>query len=169
MRAREVGVPSSRVPHALLRPRSTRFRAVDESRRFCHWFTCVTPSYLACPATASGCAVVPVRCQGCSRPPWQLPWQTALSFSQPLRRPGVGLVTHAETWRLVAHRGSRPRPEGQSGPVAQDGERTVRRHGSMPTPPTIVASARTARCDHGVPRRASTHRPQTIFRLPLDR
>ena len=83
---------NSRTSHALLRPRSTRFRAVDASRSVCHWFTCVTPSYLACPATASGRAAVPVRCQGCSRPPRQLPRRTALSFSQPLRRPGVGLV-----------------------------------------------------------------------------
>ena len=46
------------------------------------------PVSLAGPAP-SGSAGTSRRCQGCSHPPRRLPDQAALSFTQPLRRPGV--------------------------------------------------------------------------------
>lgn len=64
---------------------------------------------LACPATASGCAAVLVRCQGCSHPAPRTRRQTALSFSRPLQRPGAGLSTRADSQRLVAHDKVQPR------------------------------------------------------------
>ena len=52
----------------------------------------------------SGSASTSRLCQGCSHPPRRLPDQAALSFTQPLRRPGVeGLSPPLNFARVVAH------------------------------------------------------------------
>jgi hypothetical protein len=61
------------------------------------------PVSLTGPAS-SGSTDASRRCQGCSHPPRHLPDQAALSFTQPLRRPGdEGLSPPLDCRRLVAH------------------------------------------------------------------
>jgi hypothetical protein len=102
----ELGVLPPRLPMHCFGPDQPGFEPLTDRGGSATGSLALHPSYLACPATASGCAAVPVRHQGCSCPTWQPPGQTALSFSQPLRRPGVGLSTHSDTPRLVTHDGT---------------------------------------------------------------
>jgi hypothetical protein len=58
---------------------------------------------------SSGSADTSRRCQGCSHPPQRPLDQAALSFTQPLRRPGdEGLSPPSDSRRLVAHMILRP-------------------------------------------------------------
>ena len=58
---------------------------------------------------SSGSADTSRRCQGCSHPHQHLLDQAALSFTQPLRRPGdEGLSPPSDFRRLVAHMGFGP-------------------------------------------------------------
>ena len=101
------GVARCRFLHracAAARPLSTRFEPVATFRGFNHWFTCITPSVIACRTRVHLVVLArPGFVRAACHPLLRFQGRAALSFTDLLRQAGSGPFIPLGTWRLVAH------------------------------------------------------------------